>query len=197
MWRSDDGLDFLDAGGIFFAPMPTIGFGRMAVLASLALWLSSCGTVCNLLSEKPQPYGGVVRDAAIIASVPAGSGPTSGMNGDGRAFLVLLGLGACELCATGLADTMMLPWFYYRDGDLKGAEPPPSKEDADLPEGFWEMRPQFSAGAIAHETVAPNKVMAPDWRLAPPPEPEPKVSGTQPADESWEGFPLGRVHFGN
>jgi hypothetical protein len=99
---------------------------RWVALFSVALCavpVSGCGTVCNLLSQHPKPYGGLAKDFSTIGS-PDLNKPVfhqgDQQNGKGGviALGVILGLGATELCATGLADTLCLPFFYLRDGEL-------------------------------------------------------------------------------
>jgi uncharacterized protein YceK len=85
-----------------------------------------CGTVRNLTSEHPQAYGGLANDFGAAGSSGGWSGPSvplcpHGFTGDPRALLfglaVIVGVGATEFCATGIADTLCLPYFYFRDGE--------------------------------------------------------------------------------
>jgi hypothetical protein len=97
------------------------------MMALSAVPMMGCGTVRNLLSEHPQPYGGLASDVGTVSSSGSSSGPSQplfpqGINGDPRALLLGLalvaGIGVTELCVTGVADTLCLPYFYLRDGEL-------------------------------------------------------------------------------
>jgi uncharacterized protein YceK len=140
--------------------MPPKWFALLT-MASFALSSNGCGTVCNLLSKEPKPYGGLATDAAVLGSMgpfPAGSG--------GKGALVLLAFCGCELCATGLADTLMLPYFYYRaKRDLAKAR---SAEDGDLPERYWDLPPQYSVGGVTTAMAPRERHFDPIWRFPTP-----------------------------
>jgi uncharacterized protein YceK len=102
----------------------------IAWLATALVTLTSgCGTVCNLVSEEPQVYGGVKRDLGVAAGaghLPASS-PSLGPS-DGKGALVLLAFCGAELGASFVGDTLSLPWLLYQDNrdprfDLFGEEP--------------------------------------------------------------------------
>jgi uncharacterized protein YceK len=75
----------------------------LAVLVS-ALPLSGCGTIRNLSSESPSPYGGVEK----CLNDPVHVNP--GANLQGQGVLVLLALLAADLPLSFLADTLTLPY---------------------------------------------------------------------------------------
>ena len=50
------------------------------LVAALAVLASSCGTVCNLASEKPEIYGGVAKDLEF-AQTPNPGAPIRGKRG--------------------------------------------------------------------------------------------------------------------
>jgi hypothetical protein len=103
-------------------PMKRNGVALLSMALS-AVALMGCGTVRNLLSEHPKPYGGLAQDFTTVSSpdmkMPSFSQASQG-SGKGAVFALglILGLGATELCATGIADTLCLPYFYLRDGEL-------------------------------------------------------------------------------
>lgn len=108
-------------------------------VALVSLFLTSgCGTVRNLCDDQPQPYGGVAKDAEFFLAVPGGLCPNGG---DGKGLVAILALCGAEVCASAVADTLVLPWLYYRS--RRAAEPvEPATATEDLP-------PQYSAGATA------------------------------------------------
>jgi hypothetical protein len=123
-------LDFLSPVDYMHAAMKRKWIALLTTALS-ALPLAGCGTVRNLLSDHPEPYGGLARDAGGLArdadsagsSVPSAPIFPQGISGgDPRGLLfglaLIVGIGATELCATGLADTLCLPYFYLRDGEL-------------------------------------------------------------------------------
>jgi hypothetical protein len=70
----------------------------------LAVLTSGCGTVCNLASNNPQPYGGIARDVEWVSKNFRFSGKE---NAGGAALAV--GAVATEMGLTGLADTLTWP----------------------------------------------------------------------------------------
>jgi hypothetical protein len=108
---------------------------KWSVLLSIALSaipVSGCGTVRNLKSDYPRAYGGVANDLGAVGAAADSSGPSvpifpEGTNGDPRALLlglgILLGVGVTEVCASSIADTLCLPYFYFRYGELFPKDP--------------------------------------------------------------------------
>jgi hypothetical protein len=70
-----------------------------------ALCLTGCGTIGNLASKDPQPYGGLAKDVEWFDT------PHSVLNGgsSSKGGLVGLGLCGCELASSGVADTLTFP----------------------------------------------------------------------------------------
>jgi hypothetical protein len=88
--------------------MPGMRKKWIALLAGAAFSAGGCGTVCNLASRHPEPYGGLARDLAVLAACPPLE-PGGGGSGEAVFFCAVLGVCAGEFCATGLGDTLTLP----------------------------------------------------------------------------------------
>jgi hypothetical protein len=117
--------------------------GKSSVLVLVvlaAVCCGGCGTICNFASDRPQPFGGLAKDAEALSSASNDSPGLGGLGGDARVFLLFVGLGAAELCATGTADALTLPYFWWRDGWLRGPAPPVNKE-------YFNLPIQYSVGA--------------------------------------------------
>jgi hypothetical protein len=112
----------------------------LVVLALAAVSSTGCGTICNFASGHPEPYGGLAKDAEALSSSSSSSPHFGGGIGDPRALLILLGLGAAELGATTTADTLTLPYFWWRDGWLSKERPVINKE-------YFNLPIQYSVGA--------------------------------------------------
>jgi uncharacterized protein YceK len=89
---------------------------RLWLIAFLSAAVSGCGTVANLMSENPTPYGGIHKDLEFVASGKTAfdlSGSPSTSNSPWGAAL-LLGLFAAEPPLSLLADTVTLPFVLAR-----------------------------------------------------------------------------------
>jgi uncharacterized protein YceK len=104
--------------------------------AALVGLTGGCGIVRNLYDDHPEVYGGVARDVEFLLT------PNALSSGDTGGTGVLLALWAADLCASGVADTLTLP-FLYRSGRR-------ARERLD-PAGVLDdpVRPQYSVGANA------------------------------------------------
>ncbi len=79
-----------------------------SLLAALAMTqFAGCGTVCNLVSEDPQPYGGIVTDVRCICECKPDNPPSINTDSKGALFLVALVFGDCAVSVVG--DTLTLP----------------------------------------------------------------------------------------
>jgi uncharacterized protein YceK len=109
----------------------------IALLATVLVGLTSgCGTVCNLASDNPQPYGGVTRDLDFLAK-PGHLGRSN--NGTGAALV--LSLWGADVCVSAVCDTLTYPLFVLREGQKREAE----RAIFDDP----SMTVQYSCGAVA------------------------------------------------
>jgi hypothetical protein len=144
------------------------------MMALSAVPVAGCGTVRNLLSEHPRPYGGLASDLGAVSSSGSSNGPSQplfpqGYTGDPRGLLLglalIVGIGATELCVTGLADTLCLPYFYLRDGELfpkdsplddeTDATPKPALEPWPPPNLYWDVR--GDSGEDKKEPAPPSR----------------------------------------
>lgn len=92
-----------------------------AVAATVALSLSGCGTVCNLVGgvtnseEEPRVYGGVQRDVEVLSDVFSDTShpDVNNLHGDGKeaAFLaaIFATLFAGDPVLSFVGDTLTLP----------------------------------------------------------------------------------------
>jgi uncharacterized protein YceK len=81
---------------------------RKSLALLVAAFLSGCGTVRNLASSDPEPYGGVVKDGQFFSLFGKPAGPITHPAG----VVVLAALyGAClgEVGASFVGDTLTLP----------------------------------------------------------------------------------------
>jgi hypothetical protein len=76
-----------------------------AFVAMSALWLSGCGTICNLASKNPQVYGGIQGDIECVKHLDH-LGPSSA---SGKSVLFLFLLLPAEGSLTLAGDTLTLP----------------------------------------------------------------------------------------
>ncbi len=138
-------------------------------MALSAVPVTGCGTVRNMRSEHPRAYGGLASDFGTVGSAGIPSAPSpplfpQGYTGDPRGLVFLLGLvlcvGATELCATSVADTLCLPYFYYRDGELfpKDTRSEDTRDFSAMPvQDSWpslKPHPYSSADCVWNETIA-------------------------------------------
>jgi hypothetical protein len=122
--------------------------GSWTVLVAAALAVSSfgCGTVANLKSGHPEPYGGVQRDVAFLAGPSPFSFEKRDFekdNGDAIFAAVIMGFWGAEFCASGVADTLTLP-FIARRAEEKERE---DKKNAELGD-YAHLPVQYAAGAV-------------------------------------------------
>ncbi len=116
---------------------------RVALLALFAALSGGCGTIRNLASSQPEPYGGVgyalEYDAAVRAS-PQGQSDISGSS----PLELLWDLAWCcpDTCASAVGDTLTLPIVLTRMP--KATSAPSSSKNA-----YWQMPAAYSTGAIA------------------------------------------------
>jgi uncharacterized protein YceK len=76
------------------------------LVAAMLLSGIGCGTIANLISEKPEiPYGGVQTDLKWFMT------PSNSSVGGGDPHLIFLV--AAELCLSFVADTLTLPLAVY------------------------------------------------------------------------------------
>ena len=122
--------------------MKRIGFFLLAICA---VCLSGCGTICNFASGDPQPYGGLTRDMDRVGSGQQGGG---GHISSPLAIPILLGLGAGELVATSIADTLTMPYFIIsRQAEIK-------RDQTENKEDYSKLPVQYSAGAAVLTPVS-------------------------------------------
>jgi uncharacterized protein YceK len=109
----------------------------IACVLGLALpWGSGCGTIGNLASGRPEPYGGVAKDIEFLETPT-----TTPQTGQGGPIFAAVWL--ADLCVSATLDTLTLPLVIHRDVRLQRLNPGPAEGDA-APE-----RKQFSVGAVA------------------------------------------------
>jgi uncharacterized protein YceK len=124
------------------------------VLVASALAVSSpgCGTLLNLKSGHPEPFGGVQRDIEFL-NTPAEGDREFKTNGDYGIFAaVIMGVWGADLCASGICDTLMLPFLARRD-EKKDRE---DREKAER-EGYAGLPPQYSCGAVVGDSSSPSQ----------------------------------------
>src|SRR5262245_41857383 len=114
-------------------------------LAAAALNAGGCGTVCNLTSGSPEPYGGVATDLRVAASPLNLCANSSGGQGPWQLEFLILGIWLADLGISAVADTLTLPvvycWDEIREARWLRARP---YEIADPGE-----RARYSSGAVA------------------------------------------------
>jgi uncharacterized protein YceK len=108
------------------------------LMAVSAICLTGCGTVFNLASKEPQPYGGLANDIKVVAAphLPAGSASSAG------ALAMVLALGAGEFCASAVADTLTFPFILFYEARI-------SRENTAKQADYSKLPVQYSAGAVA------------------------------------------------
>jgi uncharacterized protein YceK len=112
----------------------------LALAAAIAL-AGGCGTICNLASNDPEPYGGVANDLSVLAS------PLNLCPNDGEAALWALGIWAADVGVCLVADTLTLPLVYSWDRiSWRGVLP---RRRIELDTDATDRPPGFSAGAVA------------------------------------------------
>jgi hypothetical protein len=125
----------------------------LVVMASLAMSVSGCGTVCNLASGEPEVYGGVARDVEFATS------STKLDVGNCREFAaIVLGIWFADVLVSGAADTVTLPLVLTWDRRAsRAAWPVSGKTEPDRP-------PQYSTGASTGEALSlPSGPPIVDW----------------------------------
>ena len=88
-------------------PGATIG----AALA--ALCLSGCGTILNLASKDPEPYGGIKRDIELATTPRVSFTETNGKAAGG-----LMCFWLADLSCSAVADTLTFPFVLCREENL-------------------------------------------------------------------------------
>ncbi len=125
-----------------------------SVLVASALAVSSmgCGTLLNLKSGHPEPFGGVQRDIEFL-NTPAEGDREFKTNGDyGVLAAVIMGVWGADLCASGICDTLMLP-FLARLDEKKDRQ---DREKAERG-GYADLPAQYSCGAVVGDSTSPRE----------------------------------------
>jgi uncharacterized protein YceK len=87
---------------------------RIALSVWFTIFLSGCGTVCNLASGKPEPYGGVAKDVEFAAARQSTRVDQPQISGGSHPALVLalvMGASYGDFCASAVADSVTLPFI--------------------------------------------------------------------------------------
>ncbi len=105
------------------------------ILTMSAFCITGCGTICNLASKEPQPYGGLARDLEFANSAQL-SAPQSPW-----AFVGALGICAGEFGASGIADTVTFPFILCYER-RKARDNPTKKCDCSM------LPAEYSVGAV-------------------------------------------------
>lgn len=84
------------------------------MLLTTLMAVTGCGTVANLHEERPRPYGGVVgwgeTTKSAIVELKKQDPPVAGL------MVLLVGPAiVCDVALSAIADTITLPWVFYRD----------------------------------------------------------------------------------
>jgi uncharacterized protein YceK len=103
----------------------------LAAVAACAVTWCGCGTVCNLASTSPQPYGGVEKDIEFV-STPS----ETDFSNSGQIGVIVFALCAADICVSGVADTLTLPLLVLRE-----------KKALSAPEDVPDLPAQYSCGA--------------------------------------------------
>lgn len=82
---------------------------KAAALAIAALWLSGCGTICNLVSDDPVPYGGMQKDQEFFTKWVAESDEDWGL----KDLIGQFCIGVTETLLTCIGDLLTLPLANY------------------------------------------------------------------------------------
>jgi hypothetical protein len=135
----------------------------LVALAGSAIVLSGCGTVCNIASDNPRPFGGIERDFAVLEKAtsdkPLFSGGGNAGDGRGEALFaaLIVAFGAAEICATGVGDVATFPYFYLRNWRIHEEEDPANSKD------YSDLPVQYSVGSAENpNTSGPQPVPPPD-----------------------------------
>jgi hypothetical protein len=110
------------------------------IAAGTAVSAIGCGTCLNLKCGHPEPFGGVQRDVAFLTE-PGHVNSHNGDNGFGAA--IFMGIWAADLCASGVGDTLTLP-FIAHQWEKKDRE---DRENAERG-NYHDLPVQYSAGAV-------------------------------------------------
>ncbi len=98
---------------------------RAAVVATAALLLSGCGTVCNfaggLTHADPQVYGGVQLDLAVLGAIAGVSTVSDSAPVDPRVGFIFLGILLVDPILSLAGDTLTLPITLYIEHQRKKA----------------------------------------------------------------------------
>ena len=118
---------------------------RIALLALFAALSGGCGTIRNLASSQPEPYGGVgyalEYDAAVRAS-PQGQSDTCVSGSSPLEMLWDLAWCCPDTCTSAVGDTITLPIVLARMP--KATKRPSSSNNA-----YWQMPAAYTVGANA------------------------------------------------
>jgi uncharacterized protein YceK len=107
------------------------------LLAMSAVCLTGCGTVCNLASKDPQPYGGLAKDVDWFETPHSANGGSSSRGG-----AILLGLCGCEFASSGVADTLTFPLILCYEALI-------AHENAKNEGNYSKLPVEYSVGAVA------------------------------------------------
>jgi uncharacterized protein YceK len=91
----------------------------LAVICAIAL--SGCGTVRNLASSNPEPYGGVAKDWEFFSRPWWEKKPFSPftMYSDLGTWTLIMSFCTVELGVTVVADTLTLPITWFSEGKVE------------------------------------------------------------------------------
>jgi uncharacterized protein YceK len=98
-----------------------------ALLTAAAVALTGgCGTVCNLVSNTPKPYGGVDRSVETYLTVEEGLSFEAHSPKDFLAYFIVVGwisaVAGADVCVSAAADTLTYPLLPYFQGKPRPAD---------------------------------------------------------------------------